>query len=241
MRAAFSSRSLPGLEIDAKIVRHQKYFVEQPKEYTPSFENNQKTLTAETCASYVPDTIIRSLPLMRRRNELDEMAHANKKVMLVDGSLAELKPVKSRMKARHLRQTPEEDEPVQGRGSIKKVQMRDRMYNEVVDIMHNRIKDSRIRKMPWRLTRIELSPDYRHAVVRWTIDAPPDVELYRQALTDIFAPISTTVRFELARRFSFGFTPTVRFLFEDYTASNLADHLAATEEKDSQSALVDGA
>lgn len=173
-------------------------------------------LTAQTCAQFVPDAIVRHIPHLRKEKLLDDKIYSSRRVELVDGSVAEMPSVAGRIRPRQqLKALEKRDTQI----SIRQLRTKERIYREIVAIMHDKINNPYIKLPVWRITRVEQSSDYQYCTVRWTIDDTSEHERYFGLLKKALDDCAAVIRFQLAHRLSLRAAPTVRFLYEDYSTA----------------------
>jgi ribosome-binding factor A len=215
-RIARNFANLPGLNINATL----DVLKPPHQEASLSIRQVDQQLSAESCAKFIPDQIIRSLPRLRRKNMLEDKIRANQRVMLVNGSYCELHGDKRPLRPRAQLKTLEKQNEHR---SVRQLRTQERLYCEILAIIAGSIQNPTLKSSFWRVTRAEPSSDYQYCVVRWTIDDPVDYINHHEQVKTALATISTSVRYELAQRLSLRRAPQIRFEYEDYTAISMAD------------------
>lgn len=212
-----NTRQLPGLNISAQLIVRKN----DPTQHSVYMtENLDSVINLKNCSKFVPDSILRRIPRLRREKRLEDSLCQSRKVKLVDGSYAQLSSAKERLRPRpQLKYQEKRDVQI----SIRQMRVSQRLYSEIHNILALSIKDAHIKLPVWRLTRVQPSPDYRTCVAFWTIDDPEDHKIYYESLSLAFSNITSAVRHRLSSRLSFGFTPSLSFKYEDYSALVLAE------------------
>lgn len=110
------------------------------------------------------------------------------KLSLVDGSKMEsLKKSSERLRLR-----PLQESKLDTQASIRRCQIQERIFNELVVIFASgKISDPILKKPVWRLTRVVPSHDMRNYTVYWIIDSEADILTYKVLCMILYSVILT--------------------------------------------------
>lgn len=175
-----------------------------------------------TCQRLVPGNIRRALPHLERRKLLEDSLHQGRRIVFIDGSSKQLPSTSSLLRVRPQLKAAEKQ---QTQMSISRCRTRERVYGQILQILHEKVRDPLTRSSVWRITRVQQSADYQYCIIRWTIDNDHDHERYAEPIKASLERSTTIIRYELAKRLSLRIAPLVTFSYEDYSAQRLAETL----------------
>lgn len=178
--------------------------------------NLRNNIQSEEYIDFIPASISKSLPFLERKKIVEDNLYAKKNIKLVDGSDFNINSNHDSPVTKVPLKKIERQDCIK---SIKRCRIKSKFFSEIISIMHNKIYNQVLKTPVWRINRVEMSVDNRYVVIRWVIDDLEDYKKYKEMISKSLELVIKTVRFELGKRFSFGFTPEIRFVYEDYLST----------------------